>query len=170
MGDCLWLSESKAGERGTSSFCNWGGRPEVVGSVIDLSKDAVVGSGGTWGRTSLSFFRYFSLSFNALSKSLFKPKIMALCLSTSLHSCEFCCACDAFSFKRYWITASALPAALIRLPISKGPVGLSTELLRFLWDCELVEMAEMAESMDELRGAPLAASTRGPAMVIAGQA
>ena len=62
------------------------------------------------------------------------------------------------------MTASALPAVLIRLPMS-GDAGPSLEPLR---GCDLADMADMAESIDEFRGNPFAASpwaaATGPAM------
>lgn len=62
-------------------------------------------------RFSFSFFLYRSLSFRARSRSLFNPKIIALCLSTKRHNCEFCAVCDCFSLIKYCIAASGDPAA-----------------------------------------------------------
>lgn len=50
------------------------------------------------------------------------------------------------------MTASALPAALIRLATSTGFWGWPS--CEFLCECELDDSAEMAESIDELRIGP----------------
>jgi hypothetical protein len=117
--------------------------------------------------TSFNFFLYFSFSFKAFSRSLLRPKIMALCLSTSRHNCEFCCDWDCFSFTRYWMTASALPAALIRLETSGIDAGDASGDDLFGTDRE--DIADMAESIDEFLGALFVGSAReaaeGPAMV-----
>ena len=48
------------------------------------------------------------------------------------------------------MTASALPAVLMRFPISGVPVP-SLDVLR---GCDWDDMAEIAESIDEFRGKP----------------
>lgn len=65
------------------------------------SLDSSLELGSCEAITSFSFFLYFSLSLSALSRSLFKPNIIALCLSTNRHSCEFCWDCECFSFSKY---------------------------------------------------------------------
>lgn len=81
---------------------------------------------------------------------------MALCLSTRRHNWEFCCDCDCFSFNRYCITASGEPAALIRLETSAGLEEPSREFLCV--DDDPIEMADMAESMDEFLGGAFTSS------------
>lgn len=169
MGECFWLSESRLGESGAWSsgaemstlgmaLVNTGsGAP---GAVLEPAALAISGT----AITSLSFLRYFSLSLSALSRSLLRPKIMALCLSTNRQSWAFCCDWECFSFKRYWITASGLPAVLTKLAISDVSGRLPPEpFLEFV-----LVAADMAESIEEVRGAPLAGSPRtagvGPAM------
>lgn len=58
-----------------------------------------LGSGGACARCSLSFLRYRSLSLSALSRSLFKPMIMARCFSTRRHSWALWAAADCLSFQ-----------------------------------------------------------------------
>ncbi len=88
---------------------------------------------------------------------------MARCLSTRRHSWAFCWDWDCLSLRRYCITASGLPAALIRPAMSVWPAPSAA----FLGDCELADMAEMAESIDEFRrgpGGPARAVVDEPAM------
>ena len=63
------------------------------------------------------------------------------------------------------MTASGLPAVLIKFAISVGPAAVSRDaLLGF----DLDDIAEMAESIEEFLGAPLTSSARtleAPAMV-----
>jgi hypothetical protein len=77
---------------------------------------------------SLSLLRYFSFSFNVRSKSLLRPRIMALCFSTSLHSWVVCVEADCFSCSSFAMAASGEPAAAIRVGMSVG----SSEM----FDCE----------------------------------
>jgi hypothetical protein len=107
MGDCLWLSESNVvGDNGISRMRSFGDEatgpgpfvltPCAFGTDTESADRPSVPS-----KTSFNFFLYFSLSFNARSRSLLRPKIMALCLSTSLQSCAFCCDCECFSLSKY---------------------------------------------------------------------
>jgi len=61
------------------------------------------------------------------------------------------------------MTASGLPAVLIKFAMSAGPAAFSGDaLLRFDFD----DTAEMAESIDEFRGAPFVSSARGPELPV----
>jgi hypothetical protein len=170
MGECLWLSND-VGETGISNTRSFGdetapSEPFLLGpGGLGTDIEGTEAPPSDPSRTSFNFFLYFSLSFSARSRSLLRPKIMALCLSTSLQSWAFCWDCACFSFSRYWMTASALPAVLIRFVISLDPTAPSGDALLRL---DLVEMADMAESIDEFLGWFLPGSARvlaGPAMV-----
>ena len=130
------------------------GSPGAGGSLFALPAVRAVCElparrGTTWLKCSFSFFRYRSLSLRALSKSLLSPRIIALCLSTNLHSWVFWAAEDCFSFSKYCMTASADPAALIRFAISAGLAGTESAL----WCVEACDdIDDTAESMDEFRG------------------
>lgn len=63
---------------------------------------------------------------------------------------------------RYCITASGLPAVLIKLGMSGISTWLDWEPFRWF---ELLVAADMAESIDEFRGAPFAGSLLGAAGV-----
>lgn len=159
IGEFFWLSESRIGESGARapslarSIWAWG-ILEPEGGVPDWAPSFALAPFEIMGIaiTSFSFFLYFSLSWSALSKSLFNPKIIARCLSTRRQSWVFCCDCDCFSLRRYWIRASGLPAVLIRWEMSGRLFWVSWRPFAV---CDLAEMAEMAESIEELRGGTL---------------
>lgn len=173
MGESLWLSESNEGDSGGGPLvctlgCGLCLRGEVVLRSVSPPANstrcpaaALITAG--FVIISLSFRLYFSFSLRAASRSLLRPRIMALCLSTNLHSWLFCCDWECFSFSRCFMTASGLPAVLIRLAIS-GDSCASWELALLEEPC-FDEMADMAVSMEEFRGNPLAISVEFEAIV-----
>jgi hypothetical protein len=150
------LAEERAGRPGKedAEADGWT-RPERCKPAGRLSRDVLEGSGGLdagrlgeWlsrpaeprlslmvgGREdcsptrSLSLLRYFSFSLSVRSKSLLRPRIMALCFSTSLHSWVVCVEAECFSWSSFAMAASGEPAAAIRVGMSVG----SSEM----FDCE----------------------------------
>lgn len=80
-----------------------------------------VGADEDCTKLSFSFLLYRSFSFIVFSRSRFKPKIIARCFSTSLHSCALCEAAELFSFSSFCIAASGDPAAAMIDAASCGP-------------------------------------------------
>ena len=108
-------------------------------------------------RWSFSFRLYRSFSFIDLSRSLFNPKIIALCFSTNLHSCALCEAAWFFSPISFCTAASGEPAAEINAATSSGaePSCAPRYALLLCGFCELavaVEIEDAVESMEAVRG------------------